>query len=61
MPMVHVELVAGRTPEQLRAMMNEITNAVETNIGVPREAIKVVVTEMQPDHYMDGGILRSDN
>ncbi len=59
--MVHVELVAGRTPEQLRAMMNEITNAVETNIGVPREAIKVVVTEMQPDHYMDGGILRSDN
>lgn len=59
--MVHVELVAGRTPEQLRAMMNEITNAVETNIGVPREAIKVVVTEMQPNHYMDGGILRSDN
>lgn len=60
MPFVHVELVAGRSNEQLKAMMADITTAVEKNTGAPREAIKVIVTEMQPERYMDGGILRSE-
>lgn len=60
MPFVHVELVAGRSDEQLKAMMSDITTAVEKNTGAPREAIKVIVTEMEPNRFMDGGTLRSE-
>lgn len=60
MPFVHVELVEGRTPEQLKAMMSDITDAVEKNTGAPRAAIKVIVDEMRVDRFMDGGTLRSE-
>lgn len=60
MPFVHVELVEGRTPEQLKAMMSDITDAVEKNTGAPRAGIKVIVDEMRADRFMDGGILRSE-
>ena len=58
MPFVHVELVEGRSDEQLKGMMADITAAVET--GAPREAIKVIVNEMRADRFMDGGTLRSE-
>jgi len=60
MPFVHVELVEGRSNEQLQAMMADITTAIEKNTGAPREAIKVIVNEMRADRFMDGGILRSE-
>ncbi|MCM0582890.1 4-oxalocrotonate tautomerase [Weissella diestrammenae] len=60
MPFIHVELVEGRSNAQLKAMMTEITDAVEKNTGAPRDAIKVIVNEMKKDRYMDGGILKSD-
>ena len=33
MPFIHVELVEGRSQEQLTNMMKEITEAVHKNIG----------------------------
>lgn len=60
MPFVHVELVEGRTSEQLKAMMSDITDAVEKNTGAPRSTIKVIVDEMSADRFMDGGTLRSE-
>ncbi|AIG65282.1 2-hydroxymuconate tautomerase [Weissella tructae] len=60
MPFVHVELVEGRSDEQLKAMMADITTAVEKNTGAPREAIKVIVNEMSANRFMDGGTLRSE-
>ncbi|MDR3240895.1 MAG: 4-oxalocrotonate tautomerase [Lactobacillaceae bacterium] len=60
MPFIHVELVEGRSNAQLKAMMTEITDAVEKNTGAPRDAIKVIVNEMKKDRYMDGGNLKSE-
>ena len=60
MPLVHIDLVAGRSDEQLKAMMTDVTTALEKHIGVPRANVKVVVDEMQPDRFMDGGVLRSE-
>ena len=60
MPFVQVELVEGRSDEQLKGMMADITAAVEKNTGAPREAIKVIVNEMRADRFMDGGTLRSE-
>ncbi|MCZ0856370.1 tautomerase family protein, partial [Enterococcus faecalis] len=35
MPLVHVELVEGRTEEQLSDMVKDITDAVSINAGAP--------------------------
>lgn len=60
MPLVHIELVAGRTPEQLKQLCQDVTAAISKNTGAPAEHIHIVLDEMQPDHYSVGGVLRSE-
>ncbi len=47
MPFIHVELVEGRSQEQLTNMMKEITEAVHKNTGAPKEHIHVIINEMK--------------
>ena len=54
MPFVEVTLVEGRTPEQLRALITSLTDAVEASIGAPRPSIRVVVREVPPTHWASG-------
>ena len=60
MPMIHVELVAGRTKEQKKALGEAITAATMDIIKVPAEAVKVVFVDMDPDNFMEAGVLRSE-
>ena len=55
MPFVHVELVEGRSKEQLDGMMREITEAVHKNTGAPKEHIHVIVNEMKKGTYAVDG------
>ena len=45
MPFVHVELIKGRSDEQLTQMMKDITEAVHKNTGAPKEHIHVIINE----------------
>lgn len=47
MPFVHIELVEGRTEEQLTKMVEEVTKAVSSTVGAPKENIHVIINEMQ--------------
>ena len=47
MPFIHVELVEGRSQEQLTNMMKEITEAVHKNTGAPKEHIHVIINGMK--------------
>lgn len=60
MPIVKINLVAGRTQEQLRGIVRDVTNAVVKNTGCQDSDVHVILNEMQPDHYSVGGILKSD-
>lgn len=60
MPFVHIEVVAGRTEAQLKAMIEDVTEAVVKNINVPVEHVHVILDEMQPNRYAQGGVLRSE-
>ena len=60
MPIVHIELLEGRTDEQKRAMVKEVTEAIEKTANAPRENIHVVVQEMKKEHYAVAGVLKSD-
>jgi 4-oxalocrotonate tautomerase len=45
MPEVFVHAVEGRTPEQKRALMEDITDAVVRNFGVSPDAVVVTIVE----------------
>ncbi|MBO0440799.1 2-hydroxymuconate tautomerase [Candidatus Enterococcus ikei] len=55
MPFIHVELIEGRSEEQLTNMVKEITEVVSKNTGAPQENIHVIVNEMKKDRYAQGG------
>lgn len=59
MPLVHIELLEGRTPEQLEALVKDVTAAISKDANVPAERIHIVLSEMQKDHYAVGGQLTS--
>ncbi|MHC5229856.1 2-hydroxymuconate tautomerase [Enterococcus sp. LJL99] len=55
MPFIHVELIEGRSEEQLTKMVKEITEVVAVNTGAAKENIHVIVNEMKKDRYAKGG------
>lgn len=60
MPLVHIELIEGRSQAQLKQLVKDVTKAVEANTGAPAEHIHVVLQEMKKDRYAVGGVLKSD-
>ncbi|QLK86215.1 2-hydroxymuconate tautomerase [Staphylococcus sp. 17KM0847] len=60
MPIVTVKLLEGRTDDQLKNLVQEITNAVEKTTDAKRDAISVVIEEMKPNHFGVGGTRKSD-
>jgi len=60
MPIVNIKLLEGRSDEQLKDLVTEVTQAVEKTTGASKEAIHVVIEEMQKNHYAVGGVRKSD-
>lgn len=56
MPEVYVHAVKGRTPEQKRGLLIDITEAVVKNFGVPRDAVTVEIVEAEPNAKSKGGV-----
>lgn len=60
MPEVYVHAVKGRTQEQKRALIKDITEAVVKNFSVPIEAVLVQIVESEPTDKAKGGVLFSE-
>lgn len=60
MPLIHIDLLEGRSKAQLKALVQDVTAAVSKNTGAPAEHIHIVLNEMANDHYAVGGVLHSD-
>jgi 4-oxalocrotonate tautomerase len=60
MPEVIVYAVAGRSVEQKRGLVRDITLAVVNNFGAPAEAVTVQIVECPPTDKAKGGVLFSD-
>lgn len=60
MPEVYVHAVEGRTTEQKKALIQDITNAVVKNFGVNRDAVLVEIVETSLDNKAKGGVLFSE-
>ncbi|MBN8969163.1 MAG: tautomerase family protein [Rhizobiales bacterium] len=55
MPEITINLAAGRTDEQKRGMMADITTALVKNLGVDPEAVVIQINEAPLSHKMKGG------
>jgi 4-oxalocrotonate tautomerase len=55
MPLVDVTLVAGRSPERIRDLIDRLTDAVEQAVDAPRANIRVIVREVPATHWAAGG------
>ena len=56
MPEVIVYLAEGRTPEQKKSLMKDITIAVMKNANVPAEAVTVSIMETPKMNKAKGGV-----
>ena len=60
MPEVYVHAVKGRTLDQKRALIKDITDAVAKNFSVPVDAVMVEIVETEPTAKANGGVLFSE-
>ena len=56
MPEVHVYMAEGRTDEQKKNMMADITKALVDNLGVSADVVTVQIMESKLTEKMKGGI-----
>src|SRR5262249_60501064 len=60
MPEIYVHAVKGRTLDQKRALVKDITDAAVKNFSVPVEAVTVEIVESEPTAKAKGGVLFSE-
>ena len=60
MPEVIVYAMEGRTLDQKRALVRDITDAVVKNFGAPIDAVTVQLVECPPSSKAKGGVLFSE-
>jgi 4-oxalocrotonate tautomerase len=60
MPTLHVELFAGRTVEQKRALAAALTEACVKTLGGKPEGVDVIFRDVERHDWATGGRLWSD-
>ena len=61
MPLVTIKILEGRTTEQKRGMVKDVTNAITKNIGCHPDTVQIDIVEMKKENYAVGGIIWIDN
>ena len=59
MPVIRVEMFK-RTQEQKKQLVKELTEAFVNTCGGDKEAIKILITEVEESNWSSGGVLTSD-
>lgn len=60
MPLVHIQMAEGRTPQQKRAVMEAMTDAMVEHLGASRDSVRVWITEFPDTDFMAGGEVLAD-
>ncbi|HAA6850263.1 TPA_asm: 4-oxalocrotonate tautomerase [Listeria monocytogenes] len=60
MPFVTIQFLEGRTDDQKKALVSEVTEVVAKNLKAPKENIHVILEEMKKKDYGVGGVRKSD-
>ena len=60
MPIVTIKMIEGRTDEQKRALVEEVTQAVSKTVNAPIENVSIIIEETSKGHYATAGVRYSD-
>ena len=60
MPVIHVEMYAGRTVEQKRALVKELTDGFVKTCGSTPEQVIVVINDVAKSDWATAGVLAMD-
>lgn len=58
MPIVEITLLEGRSETQKRTLVKEVTDAIVSSIGAPKEAVRIILREIPPGHFAVGGVTK---
>lgn len=59
MPIIDVTLIEGRSDALKEDLIFALTEATVTAIGAPRQAIRVILREVPPQHFGAGGVSKA--
>ena len=60
MPTYHIEMIEGRTLEQKKKLVQEITRISVEVLGGSPGSVDVTITDIKADNWATGGILWSE-
>ena len=55
MPVVNIQMLEGRTPEQKENLIKEVTDAVVRTTGAKKGAVTIIISDMKKEDYGHGG------
>lgn len=55
MPIIQVSIISGRSPAMKRTLLRSIAEATATSLAVPLSTVRVLLTEVAPEHWTVGG------
>jgi 4-oxalocrotonate tautomerase len=56
MPIVRIDLLEGRAPERKTDLIRRVTEAVVAALAVQPEQVRVLLSEVPPEHWGIGGV-----
>ena len=60
MPIIRVEMFAGRTRDQKRALVRELTECFVRTCGSKPEAVQIVLVDVEKEDWGVAGVLSCD-
>ncbi len=60
MPTYHIELFEGRTIEQKRKLVEEVTRVTAEVLGSAPESVDIIITDVKRENWATGGKLWSE-
>ena len=59
MPIITVQLIAGRPPELRERLIAELTRTAVDVLAVPAQSVRVILAEVPPEHWGVAGVSRA--
>ena len=55
MPIITVNVLEGRSPERIKRMIAEVSEAAARSLDAPLDTVRIIVNEMPPHMFGIGG------
>ncbi len=60
MPLIHIEMIKGRTVEQKRKLVDLVTKTVCDTLDTKPEKVRIIITDLELENYALAGQLAID-